>query len=180
LNGVIVHWWRRSAFHPPKERKQIMPTHTAWIDPELLLEHRGVRVFLTYKEDDYDQGAKRYWFTVNPQCGELDRLCDDQLCRHVFDVRQLSAWQPPEQPPYCIGANDTPENHAAWERYRELEYAAMLTAIRTAIERGELTSRGWIAVSEAKNKETTSNSVSAGARPLPTEPSITGKDLDQS
>ncbi len=72
-----------------------MPTHTAWIDPELLLEHQGVQVYCTYKEDDYDQGAKRYWFTVNAQCGELDQLCDDQPCRHVFDVRQLSTWQPP-------------------------------------------------------------------------------------
>ncbi len=42
-----------------------MPTQTVWIEPELLLEHHGVRVFHTYKEDDYDQGAKRYWFTVN-------------------------------------------------------------------------------------------------------------------
>ncbi|MEI8045362.1 MAG: hypothetical protein WCL11_28385 [Verrucomicrobiota bacterium] len=157
-----------------------MPTHTVWIDPELLLEHESVRVFLTYKEDDYDQGTRVYWFTVNPQCGELDRLCDDQPCRHVFDVRELSTWQPPAQPPFCTGANDTPENHAAWERYREHEYAAMLTTIRTAIERGELTSRGRIAVSEAKNRETTASSVSAGADPLPAEPSITGKDLDHS
>ena len=151
-----------------------MPKYTVWIDPELLLEHQGLRVFRTYKEDDYDQGAKVYWFTVNPQCGELDRLCEDQPCRHVFDVRELSTWQPPEQPPYCIGPNDTPENHAAWERYRELEHAVILTAITSAIERGELTSRGRIAVSDAKNRKTTPNSVSAV--PLPTEPSITGKD----
>ena len=156
-----------------------MPTHTVWIDPEQLIEHQSVQVYCTYKEDDYDQGAKRYWFTVNARCGELDQLCDDQPCRHVFDVRQLSTWQPPAQPPFCTGANDTPENHAAWERYRELEFAAMLTAIRTAIERGELTSRDWVAVSEAKNRETTSNSVSAGVGPLPTEPSITGNDLNQ-
>ena len=119
-----------------------MPTQTVWVEPELLLQHQGVRVFHTYKEDDYDQGAKRYWFTVNSMCGELDRLCDDQPCRHVFDVRELSTWKALEQPPYCIDANDTPENHAAWERYWESEPAAIYAAITAAIERGELTSRG--------------------------------------
>jgi hypothetical protein len=67
-----------------------MPTQTVWIDPELLLEHQGVRVFHTYKDDDYDQGAKCYWFTLNPQCGVADSLCEDQPCRHVFEVQQLS------------------------------------------------------------------------------------------
>ena len=90
-----------------------MPMQTVWVDPELLLEHQGVRVFQTYREDDYGQGARDYWFTANSLCGELDRLCDDQPCRHVFDVRELSTWKAREQPPYCIDANDTPENHAA-------------------------------------------------------------------
>src|ERR1043166_31705 len=67
--------------------------HTVWVDPELLLEHQGVRVFQTYREDDYGQGARDYWFTANSLCGELDRLCDDQPCRHVFDVRGLSTWK---------------------------------------------------------------------------------------
>ena len=38
-------------------KEAIMPTQTVWIDPELFLEHQGVRVFHTYKDDDYDQGA---------------------------------------------------------------------------------------------------------------------------
>ena len=138
-----------------------MPTHTAWIDPELLLEHQGVQVYCTYKEDDYDQGAKRYWFTVNAQCGELDQLCDDQPCRHVFDVRELSTWQPPAQPPFCTGANDTPENRAAWDRFWEQEEQSIQAAIRKAIERGELTARGWL-----------------GASPAPTGESIPGKGLE--
>src|ERR1051326_9257766 len=70
---------------------------TVWVDPELLLEHQGVRVFQTYREDDYGQGARDYWFTANSLCGELDRLCDDQPCRHVFDVRELSTWKAREQ-----------------------------------------------------------------------------------
>src|SRR5512136_1940236 len=102
----------------PKPRKEaIMPTQTVWIDPELLLEHQGIRVFHTYKNDDYNQGAKRYWFTLNPQCGELDQLCDERPCRHVFDARGLSTWREPAKPPYCTGAHDTPENRKAWEQY---------------------------------------------------------------
>lgn len=119
-----------------------MPMQTAWIDPELLLEHQGVRVFRTYKDDDYDQGTKRYWFTLNPQCGVLDSLCEDELCRHVFDVRELSTWQAPAQPPYCTGPNDTPENRTVWDRYWELEAAAIRAAITAAVERGELTQSG--------------------------------------
>ncbi len=119
-----------------------MPTQTAWIDPERFLEHQSVRVFHTYKNDDYDQGVKRYWFTLNSLCGELDQLCQEQPCRHVFDVRALSTWQPPEHPPYCIDGNDTAENHAAWEQYWEQECAAIRTAVAAAIERGELTPRG--------------------------------------
>jgi hypothetical protein len=120
-----------------------MPTQTVWIDPEVLLEHQNVRVFHTYKDDDYDQGAKRYWFTLNPQCGVADSLCEDQPCRHVFDVQELSTWRPPEKPPSCTGPRDTRENHKAWEQYWELEAAAIQSAIAAAIERGELTQSGW-------------------------------------
>ena len=120
-----------------------MPTQTVWIDPELFLEHQEVRVFHTYKDDDFDQGAQRYDFTVNPQCGEADSLCHDQPCQHVFNVRELSTWQPSKQPPYCTGVHDTPENHAAWDRYWEQEQAGMKTAIIAAIDRGELSGRGW-------------------------------------
>jgi hypothetical protein len=134
--------------------------HTVWVDPELLLEHQGVRVFQTYREDDYGQGARDYWFTANSLCGELDRLCDDQPCRHVFDVRELSTWKAREQPPYCIGVNDTPENHAAWQRYWESEPAAIRAAITAAIEQGELTPRGRL-----ESMETKSNAAPAGSTP---------------
>ena len=120
-----------------------MPTQTVWVDPELVLEHRGVRVFHTYKDDDVNQGQRRYWYTINPQCGVADSLCEDQPCRHVFDVRALSTWHPPAEPRYCTGANDTPETRAAWDRYWELEKEAVKAAITAAIEEEELSTRGW-------------------------------------
>jgi hypothetical protein len=156
-----------------------MPTQTLWVEPELLVEHQGVRVFHTYKDDDYDQGAKRYWFTVNSLCGELDRLCDDQPCRHVFDVRELSSWRAPKQPPYCIDANDTPENHAAWERYQALELAAIQAAITAAIEQGELTSHGCTEGAVKKTEPLEPSSAHAGKSNPPKATSIPEKRPDQ-
>jgi len=155
-----------------------MPTQTVWIDPELLLKHRAVRVFHTYKDDDYNQGARLYEFTLSQVCGELDRLCDDQPCRHVFNVQELSTWQSPEQPPYCIGPDDTPENHAAWERYRALEQAAIQTAVKTAIEQGELTLRGWQPSTESKAAAVLGNSAQAGIPGQPMEDAIPEKSPD--
>ena len=120
-----------------------MPTQTVWIDPELFLEHQGVKVFHTYKDDDVNQGQRCYWLTVNPQCGVTARVCDDQPCHHVFDVRELSTWREPEHPRYCTDKNNTPENHAAWERYWNQEAQAIKAAVIAAIDRGELLTRGW-------------------------------------
>ena len=156
-----------------------MPTQTVWVEPELLVEHQGVRVFHTYKEDDCGQGARRYWFTVNLLCGELDRLCDDQPCRHVFDVRELSTWRAPEQPPCCIGPDDTPENRTAWERYWEAEPAAIQAAITAAIERGELTLHGRMEEAAKKSESLLRSSAPAAISPAPVPASIPEKRPDQ-
>lgn len=55
-----------------------MPTSTAWCDPEVFMEHNGVTVYQTYKDDDIQQGAKTYWFT-----------CDSTSDDHSFDVRDF-------------------------------------------------------------------------------------------
>ena len=115
-----------------------MPTQTIWVEPEVFLTHRGVTVFNTYKNDDLDQGPNRFWFTVNSQCGVEAGRCGEEPCRHVFDVRELSCWRPPPQPPCCTGENNTPENQAAWERYWAQDVQAIQDAIKTAIERGEI------------------------------------------
>jgi hypothetical protein len=120
-----------------------MPTQTVWADPELFLEHGGVQVFHTYQDDNMNQGRRRYWLTVNTQCGVADSLCEDQPCRHVFDVRQLSTWRPLKEPPHDSGPQDTPENRALWTRYWEQEANIIQTAVITAIDRRELSTRGW-------------------------------------
>ena len=119
-----------------------MPYQTIWTDPERLLEHRGVHVFYTYKNDDVTQGHQRYCFTLHAQCSPLDSLCGDEPCRHVFDVRVLSTWQPPGPAPACGGGNDTTEQHAAWEQQEAREEQAIRGALRRAIEQKELTAGG--------------------------------------
>jgi hypothetical protein len=120
-----------------------MPTQTVWIDPELFLEHQSVKVFHTYKDDDVNQGQRCYWLTVNPQCGVTAGVCEDQPCQHVFDVRELSTWQATVQSPHCTDENNTPQNHAAWERYWTQEAQVIKAAVIAAIDRGELSTRGW-------------------------------------
>jgi hypothetical protein len=119
-----------------------MPFKTAWEGPELFVEHKGVKVFHTYKDDDVNQGQRCYWLTVNAECGMTARVCEDQPCRHVFDVRGLSTWREPEHPPYCT-ENNTPQNHASWERYWKQEAHAIKASVVAAIDRGELSTRGW-------------------------------------
>ncbi|MBI2946133.1 MAG: hypothetical protein HYY23_00680 [Verrucomicrobia bacterium] len=143
-----------------------MPTQTVWIDPERLLKHHGVQVFQTYKDDDYDQGARRYTFTLDPQCGEGGSRCEDQPCQHLFDVRELSTWRPPQQPPFCTGANDTPENHAAWNQYFQREQKAIRTAIAAAIELAELTPSACLPPAQ----ENKANPASAPENESPTSP----------
>lgn len=113
-----------------------MPMKSTWVEPEVLLTHRGVTVYYTYKNDDFDQGIRRYWFTVNANCGEGVCNCEELLpnpgpeCSHVFDVRTLSVWPP--RAPACR------DIHSEWVA----EQQAVKDAIFAAIDRGELTRAG--------------------------------------
>jgi hypothetical protein len=49
---------------------------SGYIEPDVFLEHNGVTVYHTYKDDWYENGPLTYWFT-------LDESGDD------FDIRDL-------------------------------------------------------------------------------------------
>lgn len=53
-----------------------------YVDAELLLEHRGVKVYHIYKKDMVDEGKCGFWFGLSPWCHEGDR--------DMFDVRDLA------------------------------------------------------------------------------------------
>jgi hypothetical protein len=110
-----------------------MPFKTTRVDPELFLTHAGVDVFHTYKDDDIDQGRKRFWFTT--------REFDD---KGHFDVRELdSAHMLDQHPPY-INASRTPEENlelqARWDRWHDVDEPAAIHAIIVAsIDAGLIT-----------------------------------------
>ena len=53
-----------------------MPYVTEWVPRDLFLEYNGVRIYLAYKDDEYDQPLE-YWFA-------LDAEEEDE-----FDIRNL-------------------------------------------------------------------------------------------
>lgn len=103
-----------------------------WIEPEVALEHKDVKVYHTYKDDFLDQGANTYWFVMDPTESEDE----------WFDVRDLPTWEAPDHPPFLVGENDTPENQAAWREYyaERVEWNVVFGALRKAIDQGLLPS----------------------------------------
>lgn len=53
---------------------------TGWVPPEKYLEHGTVTIYHVYKDDDFDQGPREYWYGWDEGCCEGS---DD------FDVRDL-------------------------------------------------------------------------------------------
>lgn len=64
-----------------------MPYETVWTDPEVYVTHKGVTVYHLYKNDDIEQGARTYSFTLHPQAGEADWGVFPNT--PLFDVRDL-------------------------------------------------------------------------------------------
>ena len=67
-----------------------MPYKTEWVNNDLAIEHNGVKVYHTYKDDEYDNGLMQCWFLL-----EEDGMNEDS-----FDVRDIARAldNPPEEP----------------------------------------------------------------------------------
>lgn len=106
-----------------------MPTKTEWVEPELFVAHKDVRVFHTYKDDDFDNGPSDYWFTLSNESDEP---------KHHFDVRELPTHIAPVQPPYVHQGG----TNAEWEQHWKDRDRAVRQAIIEAIESGIITQEG--------------------------------------
>jgi hypothetical protein len=53
-----------------------------YVEAEMLLEFRGVKVYHIYKNDMVDNGRHKYWYGIAPWCHEGDR--------EMFDVRDIA------------------------------------------------------------------------------------------
>jgi hypothetical protein len=77
-----------------------MPYEIKWVPPEVFIEHAGVTVYHTYKDQQLESGPRSYYFTLSKQCGEEECECPEEAnrlihrCKNVFDVRDLPTWEP--------------------------------------------------------------------------------------
>lgn len=44
-----------------------------FVEAEMFLEYRGVKVYYIYKDDMIDEGRHKHWFGLTPRCHEGDR-----------------------------------------------------------------------------------------------------------
>lgn len=136
-----------------------MPYVTEHRPAELFMEHAGIEIYHVYKNNEFDQGVRTYWFAVHDD-GDDDAAHGTD---GVFDVRHLP--EPPSPPrlddePPLIGVEHGREagfeSHDDWKaspeyaRRRALwdawhatgETDAIRNTIRHAIEIGLITSDG--------------------------------------
>lgn len=73
-----------------------MPWRSEWVDPEIFMQYKGVTVYHTYDNDDYDDGKMAYWFTIYILCGFGNCNCVQSVetCDKVFNVQELPTYRP--------------------------------------------------------------------------------------
>jgi hypothetical protein len=129
-------------------RRVLMPYKTEWVEPEVRVEHNGIKVYCTYEDDELEQGASDYWFTTAFDCREHGNCCPG--CHHLFDVRELATWR--WKPLPLAGHDDPLSPNFGMVRSPEPEPEMFTTegdnaieeAIKAAIDSGELTVDGWV------------------------------------
>ena len=119
-----------------------MPYKTIWVEPEVFFEHNGVTVYHTYRDDDIDQGANWFWFTLREDGGE------DKGAFDIRDVDPLNLLK--NHPPLFVNPcweSATPQERdaimEAWDKWYESGFAeARRAVLRYAIDNGLLKSPG--------------------------------------
>lgn len=110
-----------------------MPYRTVRAKAPLFMRHKGVRVYHVYRHDDANDVFRDYIYTLDPREGS-DHNQDGKV---TFDVRNLSTWKAPPRPP-VRGVNDTRKNRLARLNHGNVLDEAIMAAIRTAINNGEI------------------------------------------
>lgn len=74
-----------------------MPYKITWVEPELLLEHNGVRVYHSYDDNEVDEPL-HYWYRV------LNEVTEEEEINNTFDfcVKSLSTYDKTKSFPDAI------------------------------------------------------------------------------
>lgn len=111
-----------------------MPYKTEWIDPDIFIEHEGVRIYHTYKDEEWENGRLTYWFTTSED--DFDEICH-------FDVRDIRLCD--EDRVKTMGDGKRTPSFKGSTAYQELicgsgeaEQDIIAEIIRKAIEQGLL------------------------------------------
>lgn len=106
-----------------------MPCKTEWVDPELFMEHAGVKIYHTYVDDDVDQGRNSNIFSTEAY--------DDEHQFHVRDLDVPSRKLLDAHPPF-LSESSSPEWVTATSQQKDQwrkEWADWLAAGETAVIR---------------------------------------------
>jgi hypothetical protein len=94
-----------------------MPYITTWVEPEVFMVHKGIKVYHVYMNDEIEQGSSRYWYTTNAE------QRDDAEDSFEFDVRRLGTWT---------------ADLSKLDYYGDEETKEIIDAIAAALDSGEL------------------------------------------
>lgn len=109
-----------------------MPYESNYVDADIFHEYKGVTIYHTYNQGEYDDPSSCY-FTTHPEWADSE----DEAGQH-FDARELPDFDKNDHPPFVTGDDDTPENRLAWEKWHaeDSENRQYKRAIELAIDKG--------------------------------------------
>jgi hypothetical protein len=107
-----------------------MPYKSEWTPAQKFMTYKGLNIYNTYKDNDFDQGPTTYYFSLQ----------EDSDISDAFDVREFKCWHEGNRPHFLDKKeNDTPKNRKAWDAWLEKgEDNHIKSIIRIAIDTGEL------------------------------------------
>lgn len=115
-----------------------MPYKTVFINAELFFSYRDIDVYHTYEHDEIEQGENRYWFTLDSESAEDERI--------DFDPRDFpnSVVNEHTKPPFLCGepfesmsATGKAYTGAAWKCWHIKHDLKIKQALRNAIDDDE-------------------------------------------
>lgn len=123
-----------------------MPYTSEWTPNELVVEHNGVKIFHTYRDNEESHGTSGAYFCWSADNDEFG----DSEGEHTFDVRKLPLYASiviAQRPPYIWihkgkpepeYERDTPALRARWKKFHKHEITLLKEVLRKSLDNGDL------------------------------------------